>query len=274
MECIEMIGPSLGLFATLIGIFVTPAGIVVASDTAESNGATYERKVRKTCLAGPGRLATLQGHYRFEQGGSERKVDLLGLFQASCVNSVSSSISVEAHAGLIAALLRNLLQSFVDSVTPAAFAPIVTPDPHISYVTVSGYQDAKPIVSIFEVRARPTIGGRWDIFIQPVHVLRECGATFHGENEIVERLRVDDPALPASARGEPAIAILRQSQGDCRNWTFDVAKRAFIAATRLTIDLEPFLTTQRRGVVAAPLDIELITPSGDVTFEEVPTLVR
>ena len=51
------------LVATLIGVFITPDGIVVGTDTALSNVTGQVASQQKYCVTGPRSVATLQGSY-------------------------------------------------------------------------------------------------------------------------------------------------------------------------------------------------------------------
>ena len=49
------------LVATLVGVFITPDGIVIGTDTALSNLGGQVASQQKHCITGPRSVATMQG---------------------------------------------------------------------------------------------------------------------------------------------------------------------------------------------------------------------
>jgi hypothetical protein len=64
------------LVATLIGVFITPDGIVVGTDTALSNLGGQVASQQKYCITGPRSVATMQGAHWLEDTvtGGDRRV--------------------------------------------------------------------------------------------------------------------------------------------------------------------------------------------------------
>lgn len=270
-----MLPATLGMIATLIGLFVTPGGIVVGADTAVSSGDLFLWRVQKYCETGSARIATLQGQYFLAH--STGFVQPFELFKAQCAAEWPSGVTVDAQARQIAEALRGPLEEFARRTTTWEFQPYVSPDPHLNYISVVGYEGESPVVSVWETRARwRPIGrqtlffrrGRWEIFIRRSNLsFRGCGASFNGEEEIITRLRLGDPRLPVAALKDPDIVATKRATGDCANWTPEQARESFIKAVALTNELSTFKLRPMTGLVRAPLDIVLVTPAGNITKE-------
>src|SRR5687768_1310952 len=71
------------LFATLIGVFITPDGIVVGTDTAVSSRRGQSIR-EKYCVTGPRSVATLQGVYELTDTETQATVALYDHFRDFC----------------------------------------------------------------------------------------------------------------------------------------------------------------------------------------------
>ena len=80
------------LVATLIGVFITPDGIVIGADTALSNLGGQVASQQKYCITGPRSVATMQGAYLLEDTVTKATVELHNRFRDLC-EQVGSSLS-------------------------------------------------------------------------------------------------------------------------------------------------------------------------------------
>ena len=78
--------------ATLIGVFITPDGIVIGADTALSNLGGQVASQQKYCITGPRSVATMQGAYWLEDSVTKATVELHNRFRELC-SQVGSSLS-------------------------------------------------------------------------------------------------------------------------------------------------------------------------------------
>ena len=92
------------LVATLIGVFITPDGIVIGADTALSSLGGQVGSQQKYCITGPRSVATMQGQYRLEDTVTKATVELHSRFQDICtqVGNAASSMTLQQQADLIA----------------------------------------------------------------------------------------------------------------------------------------------------------------------------
>ena len=103
------------LVATLIGVFITPDGIVIGADTALSNLGGQVASQQKYCITGPRSVATMQGSYLLEDTVTKATVELHNRFRNLCgqVGSSLSPMTLEQQADHIANELKTDLVEFL-----------------------------------------------------------------------------------------------------------------------------------------------------------------
>ena len=92
------------LVATLIGVFITPDGIVIGADTALSTLGGQVANQQKYCITGPRSVATMQGAYLLEDTVTKATVELHNRFRDLCgqVGNSLSPMTLEQQAALVA----------------------------------------------------------------------------------------------------------------------------------------------------------------------------
>src|SRR4029434_6918629 len=109
------------LFATLIGVFITPDGIVVGSDTALSDRSGQVASQQKFCVTGPRLVATLQGSYVLQDTETKATTELYTRFRELCAEfrGAAFQMAPREQANYIANALRADLVSFLERLPPA-----------------------------------------------------------------------------------------------------------------------------------------------------------
>jgi hypothetical protein len=104
------------LVATLIGVFITPDGIVIGADTALSNLGGQVASQQKYCITGPRSVATMQGAYSLEDTVTKATVELQNRFKELCaeVGGSMSPMPLRAQAEHIANGLKADLVEFLE----------------------------------------------------------------------------------------------------------------------------------------------------------------
>ena len=105
------------LFATLIGIFITPDGIVVGADTAISSRAGQSSRA-KYCVTGPRSVSTLQGVYELTDTETRATVALYDRFREFCAEIDRTQLPpmLRDKAEYIDEALRAALERFLTDV--------------------------------------------------------------------------------------------------------------------------------------------------------------
>ena len=247
----------LAMAATLIGVFATKDGIVIAADTAtrvvRTDVARSERKIHQ---CGTRAVATLNGRLVALDGAAYQ-----GLTRACA--SLDSADPLDRQASQLATSL-------------AAYASELLPggsDGFLQTVILAGYDEAEtPAVFVAQVRWSGTH------FEATVPVRRRDCVTFSGEVSAAEALRMGrQPRLFARFFDRPDVVAVARSAGSqaaCLKLGEAEAKSFFRLAVSVTrqfasdLDIPPDL-------VNWPLDFTVVRPGGAVDpiqrAEEAPT---
>src|SRR5215207_10609472 len=102
------------LFTTLIGVFITPDGIVVGTDTAISSRRGQSIR-QKYCVTGERSVATLQGVYELTDTETQATVALYDHFRDFCaqIDRTQLPATLRGKAEFISEALRTALETFL-----------------------------------------------------------------------------------------------------------------------------------------------------------------
>ena len=262
------------LVATLIGVFITPDGIVVGADTALSNLGGNVGSQQKYCITGPRSVATLQGQYWLEDTVTKATVELYNRFRELCSQIGGGSLppmTLRQQAEHIANALKADLVEFLERLPPAAVLSAYSSSPVVARIAVSGYGDGGPesvVVGLGIAMDRPT--NRWQAQVQPLGRLTfsECGVRFHGHESVVAALRTDK-GIPRAEREQAEVAKLATLlQGTCADASTRSAPAMFVQAVRLTTTLGTSFAIPQ-GAVSLPIDIVVIPREGAIEASRV-----
>lgn len=263
------------LLATLIGVFITPDGIVVGTDTAVSNRAGQESTRQKHCVTGPRAVATLQGVYELTDVETKATVALYEHFRDFCARTDRSDLPVtlRGQAEYIAETLRTALDRFLGDVPAAEVVRRYASSEVVARVAVSGYDEQGPASVVIGLGVATDVAtNRWETQVRDLArlTLRECGARFHGQEVVVEALRRStDARVPAAERQKPDVVRLTSLlRGTCSDVSVRSAQRMFTDAARLTVTLGNRFGIPQ-GSVNLPLDIVVIPRSGTIDVSQV-----
>ena len=257
------------LVATLIGVFITPDGIVIGADTALSNLGGQVASQQKYCVTGPRSVATMQGAYWLEDTVTKATVALHNRFRDLCaeVGKPPSPMTLQQQANHIANGLRTDLVEFfkqmpAEDVVKYASAPVV------ARIAVTGYGERGPesvVVGLGIAIDKPT--NRWEAQVRPLARLTfaSCGARFHGQESVVSVLQSDQGVrIPRAELQQPDVARLAALlKGECGDASTRSATAMFVQAVRLTLALGPGFGVPQ-GTVSMPVDIITIPRDGSI----------
>jgi hypothetical protein len=262
------------LVATLIGVFITPDGIVIGTDTALSNLGGQVASQQKYCITGPRSVATMQGAYWLEDSVTKATVELHNRFRDLCgqVGNSLSPMTLEQQAEHIANELRTDLVEFLQRL-PAADVITYASTPVVARIAVSGYGERGPesvVVGLGIAIDRPT--NRWEAQVRPLARLTfsECGVRFHGQESVVNVVRTDKGVrIPRTELQQPDVAKLSSLlRGECGDASIRSAPAMFVQAVRLTMTLGPGFGIPQ-GSVGLPIDIVVIPREGSIDVTQV-----
>ena len=262
------------LFATLIGVFITPDGIVVGADTAITSRSGQSSR-QKYCVTGPRSVATLQGVYELRDTETNATVALYDHFRDFCARIDRTQLppKLPDKAEYIAEALREALDRFLRDVPAAEVIARYASSPIVARVAVSGYDDEGPSSAVVGLGiATDTAANKWQVQVRDLSRLtfRECGVRFHGQDVVVLALRNgSDARISASEREKPdAKRLSALIGGSCSDASRQSAPDLFAEAVRLTMALGNSFGIQP-GVVNLPLDLVVIPRSGDMTVSRI-----
>jgi hypothetical protein len=266
------------LVTTLIGVFITPDGVVVGSDTAVSSRAGQSIR-QKYCVTGPRAVATLQGVYELTDAETKATVGLYDAFRDFCarIDRTQLPATLRGQAEFIAEAMRDALDKFLRDVPTEEIIHkygSVTSDRVVARVAVSGYDaDGKPtsaVVGLGIATDVPT--NKWEARVEYLLRLsfRQCGARFHGQEVVVQALRnLRDLRVPNAERRKPELETLSGLIGGaCADASIKSAPRLFTEAARLTIMYGRGFGIQP-GIVNLPLDIVVIPKAGTIDVSRI-----
>jgi hypothetical protein len=264
------------VFATLIGVFITPDGVVVGSDTAIMARSGAQTPRQKFCVTGLRAVATMQGVYELTDTETKTTIALHDLFREFCakIDRTQLPATLRGQAEFIASELGLGLSAFLEDVPDAEVVSMYASNPVVARVAVSGYdEDGRPasvVVGIGIATEKPS--NRWQVQVRDLSRLTfsNCGARFHGQEVVVLALgRSTDARVPAAERQKPDVQRLAAMiSGSCSNSSIRSAPGMFAEAVRLTVahgagfGIPP-------GVVNLPLDIVVIPKTGKIEVSRV-----
>src|SRR5262245_20369125 len=127
------------LIKTLIGIFITPIGIIVGANTAMSHQGRFIGTTSKYCQTTSLSVATIQGTYSAARPTSGvPEVEPLKQFTKIC-DTFAEGTPVQQQAIRFADQIRRDFAGFGARISSDEFGGLINPaDPHIVYVMVAG----------------------------------------------------------------------------------------------------------------------------------------
>jgi len=268
-----MAGSAAFLVATLIGVFITPDGIVVGTDTALSNPTGQVASQQKYCVTGPRSVATLQGSYMLQDVVTKATIELYERFRELCAHlgDPARSGTLREQAEYIAGALKIDLMTFLKGVPGEEVVRTYSSTPIVARVTVTGYGDRGPesvVVGIGIATDRAT--NRWEAQVRDLSRLTftECGVRFQGQESVMTALRTDtDARISRLERQNADVAKLSTLiRGKCADASIKTAAVMFVQAVRLTVTLGNDFGLAK-GTVGMPVDVIVIPREGaiDVT---------
>jgi hypothetical protein len=264
------------VFATLIGVFITPDGVVVGSDTAIMSRSGPQAPRQKFCITGLRAVATMQGVYELTDTETKTTIALHDLFRAFCakIDRTQLPATLRGQAEFIASELGLGLTAFLDDVPDAAIVNMYSANPVVARVAVSGYdEDGRPgsvVVGIGIATEKAT--NRWQVMVRDQSSLTfgTCGVRFHGQEVVALSLRrSNDARVPAAERQKPEVQRLSALiGGSCADASMRSVPALFAEATRLTMTHGVGFGIPK-GVVNFPLDIVVIPRTGKIEVSRV-----
>ncbi|MFI5247326.1 MAG: hypothetical protein ACHQWV_02095 [Nitrospirales bacterium] len=258
------------MFGTLIGIFLTSAGIVVGADAvlwgSSAPGAT---RGEKTCTPSERSVAAFEGWY-----GEE--LYLYKQFHEKCRALARSTkpLSLEEQADR---LIQTLQQKYRDRTGPFSAHAASLPAPvskHVASVAAAGFVGTTPVVTVRELRWEKNRKDQWRLIVERVGKLsfQGCGAKFLGEDGIAALLLDTSPYFEQEKRRSDVCAASRanrlKKEDDCVSsvLTIDDAKTLYKTAVRMTIDHGEEFHIEN-GTVGGRLHLLTIPTAGSIEEE-------
>lgn len=264
------------LFATLIGVFIAPDGIVVGSDTAMMSRRGPQPARQKFCVTGLRTVATMQGVYELTDTETKATIALHDHFRDFCakIDRTQLPATLRGQAEYIAGELGLGLTAFLKSIPAADIVNHYSSNPVVARVAVSGFdQDGRAgsvVVGIGIATDAPT--NRWVVQVRDLSSLtfRDCGVRFHGQEVVALSLtRSTDARVPAAERQRPEVRQLSALVGgSCADASIRSAPGMFTEAVRLTMTHGAGFGIPP-GVVDFPLDIVVIPKIGKIEVSRV-----
>lgn len=263
------------LLSTLIGVFITPDGIVIGSDSALSNLGGQVGSQQKYCITGPRSVATMQGQYLLEDTVTKATAELHNRFRELCaqVGSSLSPMPLWQQADRIANSMKSDLTQFLEGLPPAAVVNLYGSSPVVARIAVSGYGDSGPESVVVGLGiASERASNRWQVQVQRLSRLTfsGCGVRFHGQESVVNLLRTDKGVrIPKAELEQPDVAKLTgMLQGSCAGASTQSATAMFVQAMRLTVTLGPGFGVPQ-GTVSPPMDLVVIPVDGEIQATQI-----
>jgi hypothetical protein len=263
------------LMATLIGVFITPDGIVVGADTALSNIGGQVASQQKYCITGPRSVATMQGSYLLEDTVTKATAELNTRFRELCaqVSGAVSPMTLRQQAEHLADALRADLVAFLERLPAADVASMYSSNAVVARVGVSGYSDRGPESLVLGIGvAVESKTNRWEVQVRPLSrlTLSDCGVKFHGQEAVVSILQTDTGVrISRNELQQPDVAKLSSLlRGNCADVSVRSAQAMFVQAVRLTMTLGPGFGVPP-GAVSLPIDIVVIPRDGPIDVTRV-----
>jgi hypothetical protein len=247
---------------TLVGVFVTSSGIMLAADTAVTRSATaggvvFERKLEVT---GERSGAVFTGSAGWEV--KSRAANFRAVFREA------SAQLRRAGAGPVATQVETLIGALRREAESNVFPGIAAsfPDGDVLTVLVAGYDGPRPEVQY----ARLRIERRASSFSVQTHRVSHCWI-LAGKPEAALGLIDDDARLPAALRRQSPVVVLRDRRGCQESLTETQARDFFLVAVDATA-VHGVKFGIPAGSVGGDVDVLRISPAGAVTVERIPRL--
>jgi hypothetical protein len=267
-------GSSAFLFATLIGVFITPDGVVVGADTALTSRSGQSIR-QKYCVTGPRAVATLQGVYELTDTETKATVALYDYFRDFCARIDRTQLpeTLRGQAEFIAQAMRDALDTFLRDVPAEEIVHKYDSDRVVARISVSGYDADGPASAVVAIGIATDLEtNKWEARIASLIRLtfRQCGVRFHGQDVVVMGLRnLKDARLPATERRKPELEkVSGLIGGVCSDASIRTAPRMFIEAAKLTATFGTRYGILP-GIVNLPLDIITIPKQGTMGVSRV-----
>jgi hypothetical protein len=266
------------LVATLIGVFITPDGIVVGSDRALSNRTGQVASQPKYCVTGPRSVATLQGAYYLQDVVTKATLELYDRFRDLCSRNDRSlvSMTLRQQAEYIAARLQADLVSFLEGLPAAEVVHMYSSSPVVARIAVTGYGERgaeSVVVGLGIATERQT--NRWEAQVRDLSrlIFADCGVRFHGQEVVVLALGRDtDARIPRAERQHADVAKLTSLvRGRCADASIRTAQAMFVQAVRLTVTLGERFGIPK-GSVGPPIDVVVIPREGPISVTDIASL--
>jgi hypothetical protein len=262
------------LFATLIGVFITPDGIVVGADSALSDPSGPVASQQKYCVTGPRSVATLQGAYELQDTLTKATTRLFDRFRELCdqMGGAPSPMTLREQADRIASALKDDLVTFLEGVPAADVVRMYSAARVVARIAATGYTERGPesvVVGLGVATDRTT--KRWEAQVQLLSRLTfsECGVRFHGHESVVAALGTGKSRLPpAESQNRDVTRLSALLKGSCAEASIQSAPLMFVQAVRLTIMLGPGFGIPK-GSVSPPLDVVVIPRDGAIEVKRI-----
>ena len=258
------------MLGSLIGIFLTSAGIVIGADSVlwDSTAAPPPRG-DKTCQTGSRSVATLQGWYG-------ERLFLYKRFHEICRELARSSkpLSLEAQADRLTKKLEQTYRKHTGTLPPKPASLPLPSSEHVAYVAVAGYEGEIPLVTVREIRWKTDSKGIWRVTTERVKHLsaQGCGARFLGEDAVANVL-LDKSVHFQKEKGRPevlagSLANQLYMEDDCIASPFSIeeAKALYKIVVRLTIDYGEEFEIEN-GALGGRLHLLTIAPGRSIEHE-------
>ena len=263
------------IFATLIGVFITPDGVVVGADTALSNRSGQVSTREKYCVTGPRTVATLQGVYELIDTEAKTSVVLYDHFRQICAEIDRTRLPQElnAQAQVIAAMVGAKLTAFLRTVPATDVVRRYASSPLVARIAVSGYDEDGPGSVVVGVGVATEVQtNKWQTQFSsiPGPTFETCGIRFHGQDVVMSAVRSGtDVRIPAAERHKESVVQLSAAmRGGCDETSVASAPEMFREAARLTMTLGIGFGIPR-GAVNVPLDIVVIPSAGAIEVKRI-----
>lgn len=243
---------ALALAATLVGVFLTRDGILVAADTAaiRSTGFAVVQKYR---MCG-GNVAVLFGQDQWDlpsiPGQAPVTYDPLDAIKAACAQMASSRANIERQA----LELSTMLERFANLTFPGSLRDAL-PDGVLYGVVLAGYSNGRPTVLVTTVRR-----AREGFLATPIERMNERCLLVVGETRGANALQTESERLPADLSGAPAAAVFRNPDPPCTRFSARQAEEFFRLAMRVSVDRADAFGYEK-GRINWPIDFVLLGPS-------------
>jgi len=265
------------LFATLIGVFITPDGIVVGSDTALSDLSGQIASQQKYCVTGPRSVATLQGSYVLQDTETKATTELYARFRELCAefSGRTPPMPLRAQAEYIAIALRADLESVLEGRPSAEVVRTYASSRVVARISVTGYGDKGPESVVVGLGiATDAVASKWEAQVRPLSRLTfsVCGVRFQGQDSVMTTLATDKGVriAPSDLQHADVARLSSLLRGECTGASIRSASSMFVHAVRLTATLGPGFGIPK-GTVGAPMDVVVIPREGAIEITRIPS---